>query len=114
MPHNPTMQSGVRAALECQTTCTETVIHCLMKGGAHAEPSHIRMLLDCAEICQLAANFMSRESDAHPRVCEVCAEVCERCATSCEQLADDDDMRRCAEACRSCAESCREMAGADR
>ncbi|MBI2708606.1 MAG: four-helix bundle copper-binding protein [Actinobacteria bacterium] len=110
MPHATAMGSGTQAALDCHTVCLETVTHCLTKGGDHARPDHIVLLLDCAEICQTAANFMTRDSELHGLTCRVCAEICESCAQSCEQLGDDDEMRRCAEACRRCAESCRAMA----
>jgi hypothetical protein len=83
----------------------------LDKGGDHARTEHVTLLLDCAEICQTAANFMLRNSELHSRVCALCAEVCDRCAEDCEKLAADDDMmRQCAQACRRCAEACREMA----
>jgi len=112
MHHDTAMESGVQTALECHTICLETIDHCLAKGGEHASPDHIKLLQDCAEICQTAANFMTRRSDLHNEICRACAEVCERCASSCEQMGDDEMMRRCAEACRRCAESCRQMAGA--
>jgi hypothetical protein len=107
---------GIRKCIEeclsCYQICLETVTHCLQKGGKHAEASHIRLLLDCTDICQTSANFMIRGSDLHTRTCAVCAEVCERCAESCEQFGDDEKMKACAEACRRCAESCRRMAAA--
>jgi hypothetical protein len=107
-------QEMVRCIEECQAChniCLESVQHCLKMGGKHAEPHHIRLLLDCAEICQTSANFMLRMSDLHGRTCGVCAEVCERCAEDCEKFTEDRMMQQCAEVCRSCAASCREMAG---
>ena len=91
--------------------CVETVQHCLQMGGKHANLSHIRLLLDCAEICQTSANFMMRGSDLHPRTCELCAEVCEQCAEDCERIgsAGDETMARCADLCRRCGEFCRKM-----
>ncbi|RUL83555.1 four-helix bundle copper-binding protein [Tautonia sociabilis] len=94
----------------CHAVCTETVNYCLEQGGRHAEPGHVRLLLDCAEICQTSANFMLRGSPLHVQTCAACAEVCEACAADCEQMGQDQPMRRCAEACRRCAESCRRMA----
>jgi len=96
---------------ECHEVCLKAVSHCLHKGGKHAEPGHIRLLLDCAEICETSANFMVRGSDLHSATCGACAEVCDRCAESCERLKDDGVMRRCAEVCRRCAEQCHRMAG---
>jgi hypothetical protein len=75
----------------------------MQMGGAHVEPSHIRLLLGCAEICQASANFMLRGSEFHGRLCAVCAEICEMCAESCERLGDDEQMRACIAACRHCA-----------
>lgn len=116
MPHTTThpmgkeMEECIQNCLDCYRICLQTVTHCLQMGGKHAAPDHIRLLLDCAEICQISAGFMLRYSDFHGRTCTVCAEVCERCAESCEQFGEDARMKACAEACRSCAESCRQMA----
>jgi hypothetical protein len=109
--HKENMQACIDECVECHRVCTETVNHCLTKGGRHAEAAHIRLLLDCAEICSTSADFMLRGSEQHRSTCATCAEVCQRCAESCEALEDDDMMRRCAETCRRCAESCRAMAG---
>lgn len=105
------MRECVDECHACHDSCTETVTHCLQTGGKHAEVSHIRLLMDCAEICQISANFMLRMSDSHAQVCGVCADICEQCAQECDRFGDDEMMMQCAETCRSCAQSCREMAG---
>jgi len=110
MAHDSAMDSGIETALHCHTVCLETINHCLTKGGEHADPEHIKLLQDCAEICQTAANFMTRESALHAEICRTCAEVCEAGAVDCDRF-DDDMMRQCADICRRCAESCRQMAG---
>lgn len=114
MPHHnmQEMERCIDNCQECHEVCLRMVSHCLQKGGRHAEPSHIRLLLDCAEICETSANFMIRGSDLHVYTCGACSEACERCAEDCERLGDDAEMRRCAEVCRRCADSCRRMAGA--
>ena len=89
--------------------CIETATYCLKKGGDHAEAGHIRLLLDCEEICQTSANFMLRGSSLHVQTCAACAEVCRACAAECEQMPQDEQMQRCVEACRRCAESCQRM-----
>jgi len=80
-------------------------------GGKHAEPNHIRLFMDCAEICQTSANFMLRMSDFHAQTCGVCADICEQCAADCDRFVGDEIMQQCAETCRSCAESSRNMSG---
>jgi hypothetical protein len=107
---NEQMQSCIQECLDCHRVCLETITHCLEKGGRHAEPDHVRLLMDCAEICQTSANFMLRGSDLHPMTCEVCAEVCAECADDCERFEGDAQMQNCAAACRSCSEMCQTMA----
>jgi hypothetical protein len=105
------MRRCIEDCTECHQICLASVPHCLDMGGEHATPEHIRLLLDCAEICQTSADFMLQGSDFYGRICEVCAEVCERCAQSCESLvAYDPKLRECMGMCRVCAESCREIA----
>jgi hypothetical protein len=104
------METCIERCTECHRVCLETVQHCLKLGGEHAAPAHIRLLLDCADICRTSAGFMIRDSDMHGYTCAACAAICERCAQDCERFPDDEQMKRCAEICRACAESCREMA----
>lgn len=111
MPHTHHTDSEMQRCIEnctaCHGVCVETISHCLMLGGEHASANHIRLLMDCAEICQLSANFMLRGSGRHEKTCGVCAEICSDCATECERMGKDDEtMRRCAEFCRRCAASC--------
>src|SRR5690606_9960360 len=98
-PEDPTMdiQTCIQNCTECHRICLETAAYCLQKGGKHAEPNHVRLLLDCAQICQTSADFMIRGSDLHTRTCAVCAEICEVCAKDCESMGDDQQMKRCAE-----------------
>lgn len=105
-----TMETCIERCEESHRICLETVQYCLQLGGKHAEPAHVRLLMDCAQICATSADFMIRGSDMHGYTCAACAAVCERCAQDCEQFADDEQMQRCARACRDCAESCRQMA----
>src|SRR3954465_9746154 len=117
MPHNMQsemtgeMRTCIQNCLDCHRICTETVAHCLQKGGRHAEAAHIRLLLDCAQICGTSADFMLRSSHFHTDVCRVCSTICEQCAEECSRMAEGDrTMQQCAEICRSCAASCQAMA----
>ena len=102
------LQNCIDECLQCYQTCVrEAMNHCLEKGGKHVEPTHFRLMMNCAEICRTAANFMLSGSDFHPRICAACAELCDACAQSCEQVGEMED---CMQACRRCAQSCRQMA----
>ncbi len=104
------MQACIQNCLTCHSTCVVTLAHCLEVGGAHVQAAHLRLLLDCAEICQTSANFMLRGSALHQRTCGVCAEACTQCAEACANMGDDSQMQACAVICRQCADSCRRMA----
>ena len=105
------MDECIRNCTECRTICMKTVTHCLGVGGKHADQAHIRMLLDCAQICATSADFMTRGSPLHRLTCGACAEICQQCADDCERMAGgDQQMLQCVEMCRRCAASCRDMA----
>lgn len=93
----------------CHRVClSEMVNHCLEAGGSHLAPRHLKLMMDCAQICQTSADFMIRSSAFHASLCGICAQICDECAKSCMEVGDMDT---CAEACRQCAESCRQMSG---
>lgn len=111
-PLDLSMQKCVQDCTDCNNTSTRTIAYCMTMGGAHAEASHLKSLLDCAEASAASVHFMLRGSPLYPRVCAICAAACEQCAQSCERFPNDPQMKACAEACRRCVESCRQMAGA--
>ena len=105
------MQKCIQLCRDCHAMCTQTIAHCLKLGGRHAAPDHIRLLVDCAQMCATAADYMIRESPFHDRLCRLCSELCKQCGKDCEQVARDDQMvKQCIEMCRKCAGSCERMA----
>ena len=104
------MEECIQSCTDCHAMCSSTITHCLQLGGRHAAYTHIRLMLDCADICRTSADFMLRGSQFHSRTCDICAEICDRCAEDCDKFIDDEHMSLCAEVCRQCATSCRKMA----
>jgi len=104
------MTDCIEKCTEAHGACLELADYGLRKGGRYAEPDHIELLEDCAEICSCAADFLVRGSPRNALTCSIAAEVAEECAIQCEGFPDDPVMMQCAEICRSCAESCRAMA----
>jgi hypothetical protein len=97
------------ACSDCRRQCLETFAqHCVVLGGRHVDPDHAQLMLDCADICQVAESFLARNSEHHAFVCVACASICRICADSCDEL-DDQVMRMCAVSCRRCAEICSGM-----
>ena len=95
---------------DCHRACLQTLAYCMKQGGRHAAPDHLRLLMDCADICLTSAAFMLRASDLHTHTCAACAEVCQRCADDCKAMSDDLRMKALADTCQHCADSCRAMA----
>jgi hypothetical protein len=103
------VQQCIKDCTACGSVCQETINYCLQVGGRHVEQSHLRLMMDCAEICQASQNYMLRRSDYSAPLCRVCADVCRDCADSCSRFAGDTMMQDCAEVCRRCAASCQRM-----
>ena len=100
----------VTECMECHRVCMETVAHSLRQGEPYVEAEHLRLLLDCAQICQTGIDFITRGSDTVCQICEVAAYICEKTAVSCSRWADTDpQMKRCADVCERCAECCRRI-----
>ncbi|HEY0901410.1 MAG TPA: four-helix bundle copper-binding protein [Micavibrio sp.] len=107
--HDP-MAHCKHTAWSCRDTCQRTLFkHCLQMGDQHVAEEHVKLMMDCIDICQLTADFITRCSVNHTSVCQTCADICEKCAASCEAIGGDH-MIACAEACRKCAGTCHEMA----
>lgn len=108
---NEEMRRCLQLCQDCHAFCLQMIGHCLSLGRRHAAPDHIRLLMDCAQICTTTADYMARGSSFHDRTCGLCAEICRLCADNCDRTAGDDQMvEQCAELCRRCAESCAGMA----
>ena len=109
---NAEMQECVKTCTDCHQTCIETAIYCMQSDNRLYEAKDIRLLFDCAEVCQTSANFLLRGSDMHTYTCAVCSEICDVCAQECSRFNDDTRMQACADICRKCANSCHHTAGA--
>lgn len=104
------MNRCIQLCHNCHALCVQLIGYCLQLGGRHGAPEHIRLLMDCAQMCETNTEYMLRESTFHSRVCELCADMCVRCAESCEQIAGEDQrIKQCIELCRRCANSCKKM-----
>lgn len=91
---------------QCHNVCAGVISYGMQRGDNYLNEIALRLLQDCAEICQTSANFMLRGSEFHGQICAACAEICLKCATACEEFAEDSRLQECAEVCRKCAEAC--------
>lgn len=98
------------ACRNCAIVCQTCAAACLGEDDVKMMTRCIKLDLDCADICQLAANFMARDSEYAKEVCRICAQICRACGEECKKH-EADHCQRCAEACMACAEECERMAG---
>ena len=103
-------RSCMDACNACAEACGHCAKACLFEPNRMELTRCIQLDLDCAEICQLAAAYMSRGSELSGELCALCARVCELCAEECERH-EMEHCRRCAQACRECARECGAMVG---
>lgn len=96
----------VLALNECRAACLDMVGHSIRMQGYYAELGHVRLLEDCARLCESTVDFLLRGSELAPEMLALCGEVCRRSARDCERFDYDQQLLDCAAACNRCAESC--------
>jgi hypothetical protein len=102
-------QGAARTIQDCQANCVQTIQSCLENGGDHADPAHLQLMQDCADVCEATAKVLLRSSPHHADLAAACASLCEFCAASCESFVGDLQMKACANQCLLCASACRQM-----
>ncbi|MFT3681362.1 MAG: four-helix bundle copper-binding protein [Ferruginibacter sp.] len=93
---------------ECAMVCNHCASACLQEKNVEMLSACIRLDLDCADICTLAARMLARGSQHGIHLLTECREICFACAEECERHSHMEHCEKCAEACRSCAELCAE------
>ena len=102
--------SCIAACNACADACDHCAAESLKEPDVAMMVQCIRVDIDCAALCRLAAGYMARRSEFVHEVCRLCAEICEACARECEKH-PYEHCKACARACRRCAEECNRMAG---
>ena len=82
MPHEQ-FKSCIDACFACAEACDHCAASCLQEKDVKAMARCIALDIDCAEICRLAAGYMSRGSECARDLCALCAQVCETCGEEC-------------------------------
>ncbi len=98
------------SCMEICNKCSDDMIGMDSHGDGTLMADCTRMCRDCADICAMAAQWMSRHSAAADMICHLCADVCTQCAELCEKHASHHALcGPCAKECRRCADMCRQM-----
>ncbi|MEQ8156012.1 MAG: four-helix bundle copper-binding protein [Clostridiaceae bacterium] len=94
----------------CAQACYECFEACINEPDLNARRGCIKMLIECAQMCQMSSGFMSMNGKYAKEHCTMCATICDECAKECNMFRDDH-CQKCAQECRTCADECRRMSG---
>ena len=104
----------IEACLGWSATCTSCADACLSEDDVRELVRCIRLDLDCADVCDVTARVLTRQTPGDATLLratvEACALACRVCAEECERHAEHHEhCRVCADACRRCAEACNDL-----
>ncbi|MEK6305480.1 MAG: four-helix bundle copper-binding protein [Pantoea dispersa] len=99
----------VEACYLCAAACDHCATSCLDEENVEMMRECIRLDMQCANTCRLAAQFMALNSGSVQQLCQFCADICQQCAQACQQH-QHQHCQQCARACQRCAEECRKIA----
>ena len=91
---------------ECAAACNNCSTACLEENDVKKMIQCIRLDMDCAQICDLTAAFVARNSDHAPHLIKECAEICSKCAKECAKFENMEHCKVCADLCKKCADMC--------
>jgi hypothetical protein len=108
--HDPEHGDCLKACKTAAEVCNETFHYSFghLKDGHTSHARAVELLIDCQDICTLAAAWLSRQSELMAISCAACGEVCTACAEECKKH-EDQQLKECVEACLACEKSCRAM-----
>lgn len=98
----------IEKCLACVDACNFCASSCLKEEHLHMMAKCIQLDMECAVICNAAAQLMSMNSGYAEAICRICADICDACAAECSKH-ENDHCQACAKACRECAAACRTM-----
>lgn len=108
------LKACIEACYECAQTCTSCADACLGEPGVLDLVRCIRLNLDCAAICKVTGQVLTRQTEPAWSLLssqiETCALACQVCGDECERHAGHHEhCRTCAESCRRCEEACNRL-----
>ena len=89
----------------CMALCTICFKAGLNEENINQKTFGIKLTRECAEICQLMASMLLRDSQNIDKYVKLCVEICECCAEETDRY-EEDYCQKCAHACHKCSEMC--------
>ncbi|WP_085505930.1 four-helix bundle copper-binding protein [Thalassobacillus devorans] len=93
---------------ECMESCNHCYISCLGEEHVKEMAECIRLDRECADICSLFEQSLTRDTPYVQELAQLCAKACRDCGEECAKH-DHDHCQKCAEACRKCADECEKL-----
>lgn len=109
--HQSKYTQCIQACQACALACNHCAASCLKETDVQMMSRCIALDIDCAQICDLAAAAMARDSECAKTLCEACARICKECGVECSKHSTSH-CADCAKACHQCAQECISMAQA--
>jgi hypothetical protein len=103
-------RQGAEDARRCKEVCLHSAEILLGRSSdGKSFAGLIRTLEDCAQINQLAENYLLRGSQQVGIACTTASEICLACAQQCERYSQDSVLSECAQTCRKTMENLRRI-----
>lgn len=84
---NKKYQSCIDASNACFEACEYCVSECCLRADdVKGMVKCTQLCRDCADICVLSSQYMSRSSEFSYKICVQCADICDACAIECDNL----------------------------
>lgn len=101
----------IEECFACAQSCTSCADACLSEEMVAQLRKCIRLNLDCADICEVTARVLTRQTEydapTSKALVQACREACTTCAEECASHADmHEHCKICADVCRRCSEAC--------
>ncbi|URZ09165.1 four-helix bundle copper-binding protein [Clostridium felsineum] len=103
-------QKCIDACVKCSQACYECFESCLNEPDIDRRRSCLKLLIECARMCEMSMAGMSMNSQFAKDHCKLCQVACDQCAKECSMF-QDDHCQKCADVCRTCASECASMSG---
>lgn len=99
----------IKILQDCAVMCERTAAHLMRIPDAYIRQHQINNLIDCAAVCEMCTKMISRHSIFTKSFSEYCAFVCEYCGNECLRYPDHES-QMCGKMCLECARACRSFA----
>jgi|SRR5581483_8347792 hypothetical protein len=105
---------SITATWSCAESCVACADACLGEDQVEMLRRCIRLCLDCAEVCEVTARLLTRQTETDNSLIEAqlqaCIVACQVCGVECERHSSDmAHCEICSIACHRCEKACQDL-----